>query len=467
METIIEKTDGHLNDGQNKCPKCGSTDISLNIKNGKLRCNFCRFEFENNIIDDTDLSKLEGKIVSSGATDIKNDSNDMVTLKCTSCGSEVVIDTKEALQARCHWCRNTLSINNQIPNGAVPDMVLPFNVIKDDAKIEIEKFVNKRKFYANNKFKEEFTTDNIMGVYFPYMVIDMNVHTKLVGQGEHLLRRYTVGSGDNRRTYYDAELYDVSREFDLTIDNLTVESNSKRLDHINENQTNNVINAIMPFDIEKCVKWDANYLKGYTSERRDTNVDTLSDLVVTQAKDIARFKANDTLSYYDRGVRWDNEDLNIKGQKWSSAYLPVWLYSYQQVKDNKSILHYVAVNARTKETMGSIPINVPKLLIISLVIETIAIILALFIDFDGYQWLLAFGGPGYYYLIYSKYRNKSARHTYELETTTKMDNLVKTDNYVKKKTKLSNSTMDHANNYNINGSKVQKSLLDNINKDVS
>lgn len=27
-------------DGQNKCPKCGATDISLNAKKGVLRCNF-------------------------------------------------------------------------------------------------------------------------------------------------------------------------------------------------------------------------------------------------------------------------------------------------------------------------------------------------------------------------------------------------------------------------------------------
>ena len=32
----------------------------------------------------------------------------------------------------------------------------------------------------------------------------------------------------------------------------------------------------MPFDIENCVRYDSNYLKGYTSERRDTNIEQLS-----------------------------------------------------------------------------------------------------------------------------------------------------------------------------------------------
>lgn len=39
-EPKVIKTDEGSIDGQNKCPKCGSTDISLNSKTGLLRCNF-------------------------------------------------------------------------------------------------------------------------------------------------------------------------------------------------------------------------------------------------------------------------------------------------------------------------------------------------------------------------------------------------------------------------------------------
>ena len=73
----VVKTDEGAKDGQNKCPKCGATDISLNVKNGKLRCNFCRHEFEPNKFDamEKDISKLEGEIVGSGAQDIIADAN--------------------------------------------------------------------------------------------------------------------------------------------------------------------------------------------------------------------------------------------------------------------------------------------------------------------------------------------------------------------------------------------------------
>ena len=261
-EPKIVKTDINSKTGQNKCPKCGATDISYNAKSGKLRCNFCRFEFTPEEVTglETDLNKLEGQVLTSGAKDIDKDSSDMITLKCTSCGAEVVIDTASSSQARCHWCRNYLSINNQLPNGSIPDAVLPFKLTKKEAQVEIEKFVGKRKFFANPKFKKEFTTENIIGVYFPYMVIDMNLHANLAGQGEHLVRRYTVGSDDDRKTYYDADLYNVEREFDLVIDDLTIESSKDKLSRTSD-KTNNIINSIMPFDTENCVKFDANYSK--------------------------------------------------------------------------------------------------------------------------------------------------------------------------------------------------------------
>ena len=60
----------------------------------------------------------------SGAKDIDQAAENIITVKCESCGAEVVIDTKTTTQARCHWCRNTLSINNVIPNGAIPDVIL-------------------------------------------------------------------------------------------------------------------------------------------------------------------------------------------------------------------------------------------------------------------------------------------------------------------------------------------------------
>lgn len=461
--TRVVKTDEGAKDGQNKCPKCGATEIQLNMKTGNLRCMFCRHEFKPEKLAgmEEDISKLTGEVIGSGATNILENSKDIITLKCSSCGAEVVIDTSSATQARCHWCRNTLSINQQIPNGAVPDVVLPFSVNKNDARTEIEKFVGKRKFFANPKFKEEFTTENIMGVYFPYMIVDINSHANLYGKGEHLVRSYTVGTGDNKETRYDADLYEVGREYDLIINGLTVESSKDKLDNRNKTKTNNIINAIMPFDIENSVKFNSNYLKGCTSEKRDTNIEELKPLVMEQAKDISRFSANETIKFYDRGVKWEKEVLDIKGQQWKSAYLPVWLYSYQEVKGEKKLLHYVAVNARTKETMGSVPIHMPKLFLISFIVEVLAFILMLLVNWNN-DWIFLIAGFIYFAIIYGKYRNSGARHNHEKETKKNMTDVKTLDNFIEHKRGLRESSMKEANNRAVNGSTVNKNFIDKI-----
>lgn len=458
----IVKTDEGSTDGLNRCPKCGATDILLNPKTGKLRCSYCRHEFDPEKITgmEEDIKNLTGEIMGSGAQNIIADTNSVLTFKCTSCGAEIVVDTSEASHARCHWCRNILSVNQQIPNGTIPDVVLPFKLTKDQAKACIEKFVGKRKFFANSKFKQEFTTENIMGVYFPYMIVDVNSHAKLIGQGEHLVRFYTVKSGNSEERRYDADLYDVEREFDLAIKGLTIESNSDRLNNEDKSKTNNVINAIMPFDIENAVKYDSNYMRGYTSEKRNVNVDELKELVKVQSKDVARFAANDSLKNYDRGVAWSSEEFNVKGQQWKAAYLPVWLYSYQEVKGDKKVLHYVAVNARTEETMGSVPIHMPKLILMSFLVEVLGILAMMFTadDFDG-SWLFLTVGVIFFFIMYGRYRNSGARHTYETETEKEVTNLREVDTYIKRRTGLSNYYMEGANNTNVEGATSQSKLL--------
>ncbi|WP_231601712.1 TFIIB-type zinc ribbon-containing protein [Salinibacterium sp. NG253] len=379
----VINTDDGAKDGLAKCARCGATEISLNVATGNLRCGFCRFEWStDNAIEafnlNGDISALAGLLVGSGSSDIVPSTEEILTFKCSACGAEVVIDTNTSTQARCHWCRNTLSMNQQVPNGAVPDMILPFKVEKSTAVEKIAHFVGKRKFFAHPTFRAEFNAENVMGVYLPYMVVDINAHAKLSGQGEHQTRSYTVKVGDSTQQRYDADLYNVAREFDIHVNDLTVESSSDRLDQNTAVNSNNIINTIMPFDVENSVRYDSNYLAGFTSERRDSNLDQLAPLAHTQAEDITRHRVNDTLKFYDRGVRWAAEEVDVRGQRWVSAYLPVWLYSYQQRKSNgKTFLHYVAVNARTGETMGSIPLHQSKLLLVSGIVQLVGTVIGL------------------------------------------------------------------------------------------
>ncbi len=447
-EKIIDTAVG-VKDGQTKCPKCGATDISINETTGQLRCNFCRFTFQAEVIEDmkSGVGEISGEEVGSGAVDIDKEAESMVTLKCTSCGAEVVINLNESSQARCHWCRNMLSINSKVPNGTVPDVILPFHMKKEEAKSIIEDYVGHRKFFANKRFKQEFTTENIMGVYFPYMLVDMKGHATFSGVGEHEKSHRTVteGTKDNKteKTIYTVESFNVKRECDVEIDDLTVESSARRAGASKENETNNIINAILPFDTENCVKFDSNYLHGYTSEKRDTNKKDLQPIVDNQEREAVKFALNRSVSEYDRGVKWETMDIQKEGEKWLAAYLPVWLYSYvENPGSHNQLTHYVAVNARTKETIGSVPINKTRILSVSALIGLLVFVLTF-----GFCIMSSSGGEAkgfgislvlsvavaliYYACVYGKYRNTAARHHFEEETKIDLKNIEKQDQRVK------------------------------------
>ncbi len=371
----IDTSSDELKDGLNRCPKCGSTDIRQKPGGDLLICLYCRNQWHGARVEEEfgfgeGLDTLEGTIIASGARDIAADAASLMTFKCTGCGAEVTINTENAMTARCHWCRHVFGVNEQVANGAVPDALLPFHIKKEDAVARIRQFVGKRRLFALKAFKEQFTPENVVGVYLPYMIVDGKASADVAGHGEIETRRYTRGSGNDKKTYYDADVYQVQRHVDFTVDDLPLESSTERGNLDTRVNTNNIINTILPFDTKNAVKWNASYLSGFTSEKRDQDVERLRPRLEDQLLSIARAQVEHSVDRYDRGVRWEQERLDVHGTRWVSMYLPVWLYSYHQPGRNGGLLHYIAVNGRTGETMGSVPVQQWKLLLAAITVGT-------------------------------------------------------------------------------------------------
>jgi DNA-directed RNA polymerase subunit RPC12/RpoP len=380
----IDTASPELKDGVNRCPKCGSTEIRNKPGTDLLMCLYCRNEWDGARVEEAfglgvGIDKLSGTVMASGARDIAADAASLMTFKCGACGAEVTINTENAMTARCHWCRHMLGVNEQIANGAVPDAVLPFHIKKDDAVARIRQFVDKRRLFALKEFKEQFTPENVTGVYLPYMIVDANVSAIVAGKGEIKTREYTRGSDNDKKTYYDANVYQIDRQVVFTVDDLPLESSTERSNLDTKVNTNNVINTILPFDTKNAVKWNASYLTGFSSEKRNSNVDNMRPHLEDELLSIARAQVEDSVRRYDRGVRWEQEQLDVIGSRWVSMYLPVWLYSYHQPGSNGGMLHYIAVNGRTGETMGSVPVQQWKLLLAALSVGTVLETIALFI----------------------------------------------------------------------------------------
>lgn len=363
-------------DGLDKCPRCGGTEIQYRIEARALECGYCRYQWNEPNAQQlfglgTPIEQLRGHVLASATADVnRTPESSLVTIKCQGCGAEVVIKADEQLQARCHWCRQVLSVSSQIPNGAVPDALLPFLLTREQGVEAIRAFAAERRTFADATFKREFVPENVMGVYIPYMVVDGNLHAVLEGTGEITTRQYTIRRkvGEDtyvNETYYDADVYSVGRAFDLLVDDLTIESSSRYDASDNRSATNNVLDAVQPYDIPAAVAFNANYLAGFTSERRDLNVRDLDDDIEDRFLAVARQKVIPTVRGYDRGVRWEREGVAVRGSRWMTVAVPVWLYSYASSAKSSGPTHYIAVNGRNGTTMGSIPVSHPKIFAVS------------------------------------------------------------------------------------------------------
>lgn len=360
-------TPGGANDGVNRCARCGASDVTYTAATATFMCGFCRYQWQEVGLDEAmklseGIHELKGTVMSSAAVDIEDDGA-LVTLHCSGCGSDVVIDTDHNLRARCHWCKHELSLNNKVPNGAVPDGILPFSVTKEQAMANIRAFVEKRKSFAKAEFSTTFRPENVMGVYLPHMTVDGNVSARLDGVGEVLEARVKVG--DNK-TAYRVRRFSLMRTFRVAIDDVVVSSSFDKVNIRSDISTNNIINAILPFDVKNLMRFNSNYLGDqFTSERRDMDIDEAASYAGDHFLTIARASAAPTITGYDRGVRWESEQVQIEGSRWTSALLPVWLYGFVEQKKGVEITHYIAVNGRSGATMGSVPINQGKAALVS------------------------------------------------------------------------------------------------------
>ena len=108
-----------------RCPNCGASDASYDIDVGGLRCLNCRTVFASPKINQFGgIEELVGEVKSEGTKDVETD-DFVMTLRCPSCGANVML-SKEDENASCHWCRHNLKTAEHVPNGSMPDLVLPF-----------------------------------------------------------------------------------------------------------------------------------------------------------------------------------------------------------------------------------------------------------------------------------------------------------------------------------------------------
>lgn len=476
--------------GSSQCPRCGSDDTVFDIVDGNIWCSYCRFRYSPLRYDVSTINSdwgLEGFHVDPGASAaIAQLSSRIMTARCSRCGSDVVFRLDENLKASCHWCRSVLSLDSCYKGSpTIPDAILPFSVTPDQAQSLVDRLVASRRFFADPFFRREYR-QGVKGVYLPYMVLDCHAHASLEGTGEVHKGSY----GDKDKVYFFDE-YAVGRSFDMVVSGLQVESSLfRQSDHVRQSlqdqsrgdaypeddgvypeydgvrvedagdvkppsRTGNIVNSILPFDTENMVSYDSAFLNGFNAEPRNLDVKDVRDLALAQCMDIARASAKGTLDKYrKRGVRWDYENLDLRGERWVSALMPVYLYSYLDSKRNS--IHYIAVNGRTGETAGSVPVDKTKLTVFSALISLLMLPFAIL---HPLFTIACLGGPIFYWYKSTQYTGSTKRHDFVKETKYAVMNTRGFDRLVKKRQESVSSEVSDRNDSDVRGGYGQEGFV--------
>ena len=312
-----------------KCESCGSNMI-YDPKKGLVLCEHCGSSKKIEYVRTTerDFNDRPTNKIEDGRQ----------SFRCVNCGAITVFEKGE-IATTCPFCgaANTAQID-EVP-GIKPTAIVPFSISKEDSKQFYLKWIKKR-IFAPRKLKKTFAVDNMSGVYIPCWTFDTNTVSRYSGRlGETYT--VTVGSGKDRRTVTKVRWFNVSGVYERYFDDITIEDSS----YINQKS----FDKIAPYNTNEANAFDARFMAGFKAERYRTGIDECfkkaQDIVynVVRKAIIDRYHA-DRVDYLDI-----NTDYNDK--KYKYVQLPMWVCAYRYKEKSFNFF----VNGQSGKTHGNYP----------------------------------------------------------------------------------------------------------------
>lgn len=328
-----------------KCPSCGAY-LNFDPDTQRWRCDFCAAEFD----EKTLLGKAEEyqqQAEQEAAQDDAHqqtdaaDSGTQVVYHCPSCGSEIMTD-ETTVATHCYYCHNPVVLQGKLTADMKPDQVLPFTIGKDKAVERFLAWVRKKRFVPKGFFSKN-EVEQMAGVYYPHFVTDCVVDGEYEGEG-----RDTSIVDTPNYIVTNTRHFAITRRARITFRNVmrpALKSQDRKLS-----------DGIHPFPLEEAEPFSSAYLSGFLAERRDLTAQEATDDVPQELNDYLR-------PLLEQGIHHDSysgaASGSIRNQKSRYVLLPTWVLTYPGKTQKEP--YYYAMNGRTGEVCGKLPIDKGKL----------------------------------------------------------------------------------------------------------
>ena len=144
-----------------------------------------------------------------------------------------------------------------------------------------------------------------------------------------------------RTRYTEHKKYQVERAGTLEVKNLTRNALKK--------SNKELVEGVLPFDMEKLLPFQMGYLSGFQAERRDMDGESFAGEAEQEVKQYTLDRLRSSMDTYS-SVRIKDSSMEIRDPRWQYALLPVWVMTYGHRAGGKT--HYFAMNGQTGKIWG-------------------------------------------------------------------------------------------------------------------
>ena len=332
METLLEY----------KCPACGGA-LNFDSSLQKMKCPYCDTEFETAALQELDeVLREEGTSEFNWETQPEGQWSDEETQNlrsyvCNSCGGEIVGDENTAA-TRCPYCDNPVVMAGQFAADLRPDLVVPFQLDKEQAKAALSKHLSKKPLLPK-LFKSQNRIDSIQGIYVPFWLFDTDAEAAI----RYKATRIRTWS-DSNYIYTRTSHYSLLRSGHIGFDNVPVDGSSK--------MANDLMESIEPYDLGKAVDFQTAYLAGYLADKYDVTADDSKPRANERIRTSTEQAFAATTAGYTSVIPV-NTNIRLEGGRVRYALLPVWILTTHWKNKNFTF----AMNGQTGKLVGNLPID--------------------------------------------------------------------------------------------------------------
>ena len=208
-----------------KCPNCnGAIQFDSNIQ--KMKCPYCDAEFDMQAVasHDASLNQVQPDNMewnnTAGQQWQEGETDGLRVYVCNSCGGQIVGDENTAA-TRCPYCDNPVVMAGQFVSELRPDLVVPFQLDKEQAKVALSKHLSKKPLLPK-LFKSQNRIESVQGIYVPFWLFDTNVQANIRYQATRV-RTWS----DSNYIYTRTSYYSLLRAGRIGFDNVPVDGSSK------------------------------------------------------------------------------------------------------------------------------------------------------------------------------------------------------------------------------------------------